>query len=38
MGYMEATECPKYPYFITLDTSPSRVVLEVFVVEGSDGD
>jgi hypothetical protein len=30
MGYMEATESLKYPYLITRDTSPSRVVLEVF--------
>jgi hypothetical protein len=29
-GYMEATESLNYPYLITRDTSPSRVVLEVF--------
>jgi hypothetical protein len=37
MGYMEATESLKYPYFITRDTSPSRVVLEVYVIAPSDG-
>jgi hypothetical protein len=37
MGYMEATESPKYPYLITRDTSPSRVVLEVFRFSPSDG-
>jgi hypothetical protein len=37
MGYMEATECLKYPYLITRDTSPSRVVLEVFRFSPSDG-
>jgi hypothetical protein len=37
MGYMEATECLKYPYLITRDTSPSRAVLEVFRFSSSDG-
>jgi hypothetical protein len=30
MGYMEAPESLKYPLLITRDTSPSRVVLEIF--------
>jgi hypothetical protein len=37
MGFMEATESIKYPYLITRDTSPSRVVLEVFRFSPSDG-
>jgi hypothetical protein len=34
---MEATESLKDPYLITRDTSPSRVVLEVFRFSPSDG-
>jgi hypothetical protein len=34
---MEATESLKYPYLIIRDTSPSRVVLEVFRFSPSDG-
>jgi hypothetical protein len=37
MGYMEATESLKYPFLTTRDTSPSRVVLEVFKLSPSDG-
>jgi hypothetical protein len=37
MGYMEATESLKYLFLITRDTSPSRVVLEVFKFSPSDG-
>jgi hypothetical protein len=37
MGFMEATESLKYPYLITRDTSPLRVVLEVFRFSPSDG-
>jgi hypothetical protein len=37
MGYMEATKSLRYPYLITRDTSPSRAVLEVFVIAPSDG-
>jgi hypothetical protein len=36
MGCMEATESLKYPYLITRDTSPSRAVLEVFVIAPSE--
>jgi hypothetical protein len=37
MSYMEATERLNYPYLLTRDTSPSRVVLEVFKFSPSDG-
>jgi hypothetical protein len=37
MDYMEATESLKYPYLTTRDTSPSRVVLEVFKFSPPDG-
>jgi hypothetical protein len=40
MGYMEATESLKYPYFITRDTSPSRAVgsLQIFSIRWMPGD
>jgi hypothetical protein len=37
MGYMEATESLKYPFLTTMDTRPSRAVLEVFKLSPSDG-